>query len=138
VQDSNSHRGVLEAPVLPVKLTAQIKRVSVRWLNAPRLQGTTLLDSVSPSKRRRESNPCSRLCRPLPSLSVTPPCGTDRHTTVSLKPRYSRGPYLFQYSNTRLHSAPSLARGSTGQPNLKIKLRAPKITLALMLGSDPN
>jgi hypothetical protein len=34
---------------------------------------------VAEVRWRRDSNPCGRLCRPLPSLSATPPCVTE-HT----------------------------------------------------------
>ena len=54
VTSSVSGKRATAAPIAPVQ-AIQLRRA--RW--------------------RRDSNPCKRLCRPVPSLSATPPCGFE-------------------------------------------------------------
>jgi hypothetical protein len=44
-----------------------------------------------PVRWRRDSNPCKRLCRPVPSRSATPPCGlTPRAADLPKKTYFTR------------------------------------------------
>ena len=64
---SVSGKRATAAPIAPMKAI----QFSVRW--------------------RRDSNPCKRLCRPVPSRSATPPCGlTPRAEGLPKKTLYTR------------------------------------------------
>src|SRR4051794_22688499 len=50
--------------------------VSGKRATAAPIARAVLPAELRTTRWRRDSNPCGRLCRPLPRLSATPPCGS--------------------------------------------------------------
>src|SRR6478735_10561583 len=66
----------------PAELIARVVVLSYEWRRRAALRGE--------ARWRRDSNPCRRLCRPLPRLSATPPSealsGPDRCSPGTAEP----------------------------------------------------